>query len=123
MASWKNVGYVACLEQADLTPAVAKQRALITRWAYEALNDFETNALLMRIDGPEPIELAWALAPPKQSPLDALMGKPKPVNLVTEVPPDAPFSPDLRCGFLGKVSREYRGGGVSARYERIELPE
>ena len=35
----------------------------------------------------------------------------------------APFSPDLRCGFLGKVSREYRGGGVSARYERIELPE
>ena len=24
-------------------------------------------------------------------------------------------------GFLGQVAREYRGGGVSARYERIEI--
>ena len=28
---------------------------------------------------------------------------------------------DVRCGFLGVLAREYRGGGVSARYDRIVL--
>ena len=27
----------------------------------------------------------------------------------------------MRCGFLGVLAREYRGGGVSARYDRIVL--
>ena len=40
---------------------------------------------------------------------------------IVPVPADAPFEPSLRCGFLGKTSREYRGGGVMARYERIVL--
>ena len=120
---WQNVGFVACLDEASISPAVAKQHALIRRWAYEVCNDFETNRLLMDFDRSSEIELAWALPPPKQSPLDALMGKPKPKNLVTEVPANAPFDDALRCGFLGKVSREYRGGGVSARYERIVLSD
>ena len=121
---YTNVGYVACLDEASLSAAVAKQRDLIVRWAYESCNDFETNALLMKLDdGAEPIQIAWAKQPEPQSMLDKMMGKPAPKNMVTEVPPDTPFDPDTRCGFLGKVSREYRGGGVSSRYERIVLPD
>ena len=33
----------------------------------------------------------------------------------------AAFDEDLSCGFLGVLAREYRGGGVSARYERIVI--
>ena len=41
----------------DPTPNLA----VIERWAYEVLNDFETNALKMDPDAP--IELAWAIEP------------------------------------------------------------
>ena len=34
---------------------------------------------------------------------------------------DAVFADAVRCGFLGVLAREYRGGGVSARFDRIVL--
>ena len=100
--------------------AFAKQRALIARWAYEVCNDFETNELLMTLDGP-PIELGWAIKPPKPSFFDTLSGKPAERAKVTPVPADAAFDEGLTCGFLGKLAREYRGGGVSSRSDRIVL--
>ena len=51
------------------------------------------------------------------------MGKKPTRNLVTLVPPDTAYEESLRCGFLGKPAREYRGGGVSARYDRIVLED
>jgi len=39
---------VAAATEAELTPAVAAQRPLIERWAYEVINDFETNELKAR---------------------------------------------------------------------------
>ena len=78
-----------------------------------------SNPLLMRLD--EPIELAWAIKPEKPSFFEALQGKQPAEPVFTLVPRDAEGESDegLRCGFLGVPAREYRGGGVSARYERI----
>ena len=39
---------MAAATEAELTPAVAAQRPLIERWAYEVINDFETNELKAR---------------------------------------------------------------------------
>jgi len=117
---FKNIGTVSAASEADLTPAVAAQRTLIERWAYEVLNDFETNALKMDPDAP--IELAWAIEPEKPGLFDGLMGKKAEVAVMTTVAPDAACGEEgLRCGFMGVLAREYRGGGVSARYDRIEI--
>ena len=43
-----NPNQVAAATEAELTPAVAAQRPLIERWAYEVINDFETNELKAR---------------------------------------------------------------------------
>ena len=117
---WKNVGVVAATTADALTAAVAKQRLLIERWAYEICTDFETNELLMQLDGP-PVEISWAIKPSKPSLFDSLMGKQPEREVFVEVPADASFDEDMRCGFLGVLAREYRGGGVSARYDRIVL--
>ena len=119
---WKNIGTVSAGSDSDLTAAVARQRPLIERWAYEVCNDFETNELKMSLDDDAPpIEIAWAVRPPKPGFLDGLMGKKEePIEQIV-VPPDAAFAEDVRCGFLGVLAREYRGGGVSARYDRIVL--
>jgi len=114
VSKWADVGMVAVEEDGLFAAAVAKQRALITRWAYEVCNDFETNELLMNLD--DPIELAWAVQPPKAP----FWEKQLEIRLST-LPTDATFEPDMRCGFLGKVSREYRGGGAMPRFERIVL--
>ena len=116
---WSNIGVVACESVSDLAAAVAKQRPLIERWAYECLNDFETNRL--RIDLAEPVELAWAIRPPAPSLLESLMGAKAEEPMLSVVPREEPFDDLLRCGFLGKLSRDYRGGGVSARAERIVI--
>jgi hypothetical protein len=117
---FKNIGTVSAASETDLTPAVAAQRTLIERWAYELLNDFETNEL--KIDPGAPIELAWAIQPERPSLLDSLMGKKAAEAVMTTVASDAACEPEeLRCGFLGVLAREYRGGGVSARYDRIEI--
>ena len=87
---------------------------VIERWAYELLNDFETNEL--KLDPGAPIELAWAIQPERPSLLDSLMGKKAAEAVMTTVASDAACEPEeLRCGFLGVLAREYRGGGVSAR--------
>ena len=112
--AWADVGMVAVEEDGLFEEAVAKQRALISSWAHEVCNDFETNELL--IDLEEPIELAWAVQPPK-----AQFWEKQPEIRLTTVPTDATFEPTMRCGFLGKVSREYRGGGAMPRFERIVL--
>lgn len=117
---WVNIGVVATVTEVSLSAAVAKQRDLIVRWAYEACNDFETNKLLMDLDGP-PIEIAWVKRPPKPSLFDSLSGKKAPSPSVNAVQMDVPYEQDLRCGFLGKLSREYRGGGVSSRWDRIVI--
>ena len=90
------------------------------RWAIEVCNDFETNELLMDPEGP-PIEISWAIEPEKPSFIDGLMGKEAEEITFEMVAPNTAFDEDLRCGFLGKLAREYRGGGVSARYERIVI--
>ena len=82
------------------------------------LNDFETNELKM--DPGAPIELAWAIQPERPSLLDSLMGKKAAEAVMTTVASDAACggaaeAEGLRCGFLGVLAREYRGGGVSAR--------
>ena len=86
------------------------------------LNDFETNEL--KIDPGAPIELAWAIQPERPSLLDSLMGKKAAeavmTTVATTVASDAACggaaeAEGLRCGFLGVLAREYRGGGVSAR--------
>eukprot|EP00316_Scyphosphaera_apsteinii_P009534 CAMPEP_0119320662 /NCGR_PEP_ID=MMETSP1333-20130426/53047_1 /TAXON_ID=418940 /ORGANISM="Scyphosphaera apsteinii, Strain RCC1455" /LENGTH=234 /DNA_ID=CAMNT_0007327425 /DNA_START=56 /DNA_END=760 /DNA_ORIENTATION=- len=118
---WKNVGTVATTSPDQITQAVAKQRALIERWAYEVCNDFETNELLMVLEGGPPIQIAWAIKPEKPSFFDSLMGKQDEAVVLNEVDRTAGFDPVLPCGFLGKPAREYRGGGVSARYERIVI--
>lgn len=71
--------------------------------------------------GGNPIELAWAVQPKKPSLFESIMGKQEEAAVFTEVPADAPFDAGLSCGFLGTLAREYRGGGVSARYERIVI--
>lgn len=114
VARWTDVGTVAVVDEAKFEAAVAKQRALIERWAYEVCNDFETNALLLNRD--EPVELGWAVRPPK-----APFWEKQPTLKPVPVAMGAAFEPSLRCGFLGKVGREYRGGGATARYERIVL--
>lgn len=111
---WKDVGTVAVEKEAQLGEAVSKQRSLIARWAYEAINDFETNELLLDLGAP--LELAYATRPPK-APFWEKQAQMVPVPVAE----GAPFAPALRCGFLGKISREYRGGGATARYERIVL--
>ena len=116
---WKNIGTVSADGEAELTAAVARQRPLIERWAYEVCNDFETNELLLDLDAP--IELSWAVKPPKPSFWEALQGKKEDAPVFTPVPEQAAFDEDLSCGFLGVLAREYRGGGVSARYERIVI--
>ena len=127
--TWKRVGMVATLGEEFVTQAVAKQRSLIVRWAYEACNDFETNQRVMKLD--EPIEISWAIEPEKPT-LFGTMQSTFEVNVLKKrqefkrvvynaVPEDASFDADLRCGFLGKPAREYRGGGVSARFDRIEI--
>ena len=94
--------------------------AVIERWAYEVLNDFETNELKM--DPDSPIELAWAIEPERPGLFDGLMGKKAEVAVMTTVASDAACGKEgLRCGFMGVLAREYRGGGVSARYDRIEI--
>ena len=72
----------------------------------------------MQLDGP-PIQIAWALKPEPPSLLESLQGKKALVTTFTEVAAGTAFDEDLRCGFLGKLAREYRGGGVSARSDRI----
>lgn len=127
---WKNIGSVAASAPDAFNSAIAAQRPLIARWAYEACNDFETNQLLMCPD--EPIELAWATQPAKLSFFEVLQGKQQEEPIFTVVPPTAEdgsgegctvdgLGEGLRCGFLGVPAREYRGGGVSARYERIVI--
>ena len=112
--TWKDVGTIAVCDEAQFGAAVAKQRALIAEWARQVCNDFETNELVINPD--EPVELAWAVKPPPAP----FWEKQPPIKL-ERVAVDAGFEPDLRCGFLGKTAREYRGGGVSPRYERIVL--
>ena len=120
VAKWRNIGVVATVDAACFSAAVAKQRDLIARWAYEACNNFETNELLMDLDG-APIELGWTIKPEKPSLFDSLIGQKKAEKAtVTLVEPGIEFD-DVRCGFLGVVSREYRGGGVSSRSDRIVL--
>jgi hypothetical protein len=119
---WVNIGAVATADAAAFSQAVAKQRELISRWAIEVCNDFETNALLM--DPDRPVELAWAIEPKKPSLFDSVFAQKKPGAeraQFVEVAPDCNVDDELRCGFLGRLSREYRGGGVSARYERIVI--
>jgi len=119
---WKNVGTVATVDKGALTAAVAAQRGLIVRWAYELITDFETNRRIMTLDDGQPmIEIAWAVRPAKPGFFESLMGKEEDAIVYTEVPPDAAFDASLRCGFLGKLAREYRGGGVSARSDRIVI--
>ena len=118
---WTDVGTVATLDEASLTDAVAKQRAIIVRWAYLVCNDFETDALLMNPDGP-PIELQWFFNSFTPNPIEALMGK-KVERKVVPVPRGTVFEEGTRCGFLGKPGRERRGGGVTARYDKIEWPD
>ena len=127
--TWKRIGYVATVDKGLTTQAVAKQRALIVRWAYEVCNDFETNQRILNLD--EPIEISWAIEPEKptlfgtiQSTFEANVMKKQPEFkrvVYTAVAEDASFDADLRCGFSGKPAREYRGGGVSARFDRIEI--
>jgi len=117
---WRNIGVVAAEEDGKLTPAVAKQFDLITRWAYEVCNDFETNTLLMQLDG-APIEIAWAIKPPVPSLFEKLQGKEEEPPAFVEVAPGTAFDDGLRCGFLGSLARQYRGGGVSARNDRIVI--
>jgi hypothetical protein len=119
--SWRNVGVVATVAEDLLTEALAKQRKLIVRWAYELCNDFETNERLMQLEGPNPIEIAWAIKPAKLSLFDSIQGKKQEKVVLTEVPPSTEFAEDLRCGFLGGLARKYRGGGVSARTDRIVI--
>ena len=45
----------------------------------------------------------------------------KPLEL-NEVTCAAPYDASLVCGFLGRPGRESRGGGVTARYDRIVFP-
>ena len=118
---WKNIGEVSAENEAQLTAAVAAQRSLIERWAYEVCNDFETNTLKMSLE--QPIELAWAVEPPKPSFFESLQGKKPEAAKRVVVPPDAADSTAdaARCGFFGTLAREYRGGGVSARFDRIEI--
>ena len=118
--TWKNIGTVASADEEAMTAAVAAQRDLIVRWAYELVTDFETNRRIMTLDGP-PIEIAWAVRPEKPGFFESLMGKEEEEIVYIEVPPDAAFDDTLRCGFLGKLAREYRGGGVSARSDRIVI--
>lgn len=119
---WKNVGAVACESEAQAGAAVAKQYELIREWARQVCNDFETNALLMSLeDDAPPIQLGWVVRPTPLSLFDRLAGKAEEKPTLTEVPPPSGAVEDVRCGFLGVLSREYRGGGVSARYERIVL--
>lgn len=117
--SWTNIGSIATVDPGCFTDAVAKLQPLICRWAYEVCNDFETNELLLDLDAP--IELSWAVKPPKPSFWEALQGKKEDAPVFTPVPEQAAFDEDLSCGFLGVLAREYRGGGVSARYERIVI--
>ena len=120
-SEFRNIGTVATEDEASLTQAVAKQFDLIVRWAYEKSNDFETNKLQMSLGGSTPIELAWSIKPPKPSFFESLQGMKEEPMVLTEVPPGTKFDPELRCGFLGSLAREYRGGGVSARYDRIVI--
>ena len=120
--TWKNVGVIACEDPNLFTQACAKQRDLLVRWAYELCNDFETNTLLMNLE--KTIEIAWVVKPEKPSFFDSLLGKAPPEEeeaQPTLVPTDTAFEEGLRCGFLGVLAREYRGGGVSARNERIVI--
>ena len=95
---------------------------VIERWAYEVLNDFETNEL--KIDPDAPIELAWAIQPERPSLFDSLMGKKAAEAVMTTVASDAAYEAEgLRCGFLGVLAREYRGGGVSARCQVVRCDE
>lgn len=112
--TWKDVGTIATTDEQLFEQAVAKQRPLIERWAYEVCNDFETNELLLDLE--KPVELCYAARPP-----EVPFWEEKPKLKQVDVPADASFEPSLRCGFLGKTAREYRGGGVMARYERIVL--
>lgn len=111
---WKDIGTIACTDESQFSAAVAKQRALITEWANQVCNDFETNTLVLDLS--KPVEIAWGTEPPKAQ----FWEKQEPIKL-ERVPADASFGEDLRCGFLGKPAREYRGGGVSPRFERIVL--
>ena len=114
MPRWKDVGTIAVETDGNFAAAVAKQRPLITRWAYEACNDFETNELLLDLD--QPVELAWAVQPPK-----APFWQKQPEIQLETVGEATAFDAGLRCGFLGRTGREYRGGGAVARYEKIVL--
>ena len=120
VANWRNIGVVAAMDEASFSAAVAKQRPLIERWAYEVCNDFETNELLMRLDGP-PIELGWVIRPKKPSFFEALAGQKAEPAIATPVPADTGFDDGLECGFLGQLAREFRGGGVSSRSDRIVI--
>ena len=86
----------------------------------QVCNDFETNERVMQLEGP-PIQIAWALKPEPPSFFETLQGKKTEAPIFTEVTAGTAFDEDLRCGFLGKLAREYRGGGVSARSERIVI--
>jgi len=122
VGQWKNIGAVACESEAQVDAAVQKQFELITEWAVQVCNDFETNSLLMsREEGAAPIQIGWVVRPPPLSLFKKLSGKTEEKPTLTEVTPPSGSVEDLRCGFLGVLSREYRGGGVSARYERIVL--
>jgi len=121
VVAWENIGVVATTDTKLFSEAVSKQRVLIERWAYEVCNDFETNKLRMVLEGGPPIELAWAIEPAKPSFMDSLMGKLEDAPIFHEVERDVGFDVEVQCGFLGTLAREYRGGGVSARYERIVI--
>ena len=69
-----------------------------------------------------PVDFA-GLAPVPCLPLPfLLLGKaPAEPPAKAVVLPGAAFDDTCRCGFLGVLAREYRGGGVSARSDRIVL--
>ena len=69
-----------------------------------------------------PLPTTQAIRPEAPSLLDSIMGKKPAATVFTAVPTDATCEDEkLQFGFLGVLAREYRGGGVSARYDRIEV--
>ena len=116
--TWRLVGAVAAPHESLLADAVARQRNLITRWAYELLTTYATDERVLTLSpNAPPVELAWA-KPPN---FLAKAFSPSYIGELKTVPAD--HEPEnVECGFYGIPSRAYRNQFGMAEYARVELP-
>ena len=112
---WRVVGVVAAETEADLAPAVERQRKLIEAWACELIRDFQSDQpLLSRGFGSPPIKLAWIY---RAKPWEFQW----PNGFINEVPTGVSVPGDLRCGFLGSQCRSVKGAKGGFRFGEGEL--